>query len=173
MTSLFQNKKGMTLFEIMIVIAILAVVGAGIFMTFTAGHSSWMGADARIILQQNLRWAMRSITDDLRQSSSTQISIPANGTIFNSLSFNISQGITATGVINWTSSEISYALSGNQVIRTYGAQTKVVGNHISQIEVSRQPSSPDVVLINITAQKMDNYNRTQTASLESAASMRN
>lgn len=168
-----KQTEGLTLVEVMVSVFILFVVLQGLYLVMSTGRRSWYVADTEISLQQDLRKAMWQISGDLYHSGTNQISIEANGTIYNSVSFNVSEGVTGGGAINWSSIPISYVLSGNQIIRTEGAQTKVIANNITGFDLSRQVGSLDIVRINITAQRMTVSGQLINASLDSAVLLRN
>lgn len=165
-------RKGFTLLELMIVAALVAIIGAALFMAMSAGRTSWYEADTQIALQQELRKAMGQVTVDLMQSSKTQVSIPADGAIYGSIVFNISQGVFSNGTINW-GTPVSYALIGGQINRTQGGVSRILANNITRMDFRRQVLSSNIVRINLTVQKSTVFNRLLNASLESAVSLRN
>lgn len=165
-------RRGFTLLEMMIVAALVAIIGSALFMAMSTGRTSWYEADTQIALQQELGKAMRQITDDVVQSSKTQISIPADGVVYSSLTFNISRGVLSNGIINW-SMPITYALVGGQINRSQGSASRILANNITQMNFRRQVLSSNIVRINLTAQKSTVLNRLLNASLESAVSLRN
>ena len=65
-----QNKKGFTLVEVLIVVAIIAVMIRGIFLTLSTGQNTWMTTDVQIQLQDNLRITMDRVSKELRESGS-------------------------------------------------------------------------------------------------------
>lgn len=165
-------RRGFTLLEMMIVLAIVAVIGAALFMTMSTGRTSWYEADTQIALQEELRKAMRQITEDLVQSSKNQVSIPADGVVYSSMTLNISQGVFSNGTINW-GTPVSYALIGGQINRSQGSDSRILANNITQMDFKRQVLSSNIVRINLTARKSTQWNRLLNASLESGVSLRN
>jgi prepilin-type N-terminal cleavage/methylation domain-containing protein len=165
--------KGFSLIELMVVLLICTVATGTLLMSFSAGRSSWHESDTQIAIQQELRKAERSLIDDFRQSSTTQISIPSNGTSCTSATFNISQGALSSGAINWSSSPVSYSLNGTQLIRTQGASTRVIANNITSLTFVRYGNSTKVVRMNLTSQRNTVSGRLLSASLASEADLRN
>ncbi|MFH1691622.1 MAG: hypothetical protein ABIC68_03490 [Candidatus Omnitrophota bacterium] len=168
-----KKVMGFTLIEIMVSVFIFFIVLEGLFLVMTIGRRSWYTADTGIALQQELRKAMGQITTDLYHSGTNQVSLPANSSVYNSISFNVSQGITVAGAINWSSSPITYNLTAGQIIRNEGGQVRVVANNISVFDLWRQAASSDIVRINMTAQKTTVSGQIMNASLDSAVLLRN
>ncbi|MBI5873879.1 MAG: prepilin-type N-terminal cleavage/methylation domain-containing protein [Candidatus Omnitrophica bacterium] len=166
-------KKGFTLIEVLVVVFLASIIFSALFMVMSSGRTTWYSADTQISLQQEMRKAMRQIADDMRQSGISQISIPADSTTYSSISFNVSEGAGASGVINWSSSPINFSLSGGQIIRTDGSTTRVLANNITSLGFTRQFTSPKVVRTNITAQKTSAFGGVLNATLDSAVALRN
>lgn len=166
-------KKGLTLVEVMVVIFISTVVISALMMVMSTGRRTWYLGDAQVAVQQELRKAMTQMADDLRSSGESKVLLPADGNTYGSISFSVAQGITGGGLINWSSDSISYGLSSGQVIRTFGAGTRVIANNITQLTFARNAASPKVVRINLTATKATPFSQTLNASVYSAISLRN
>lgn len=166
-------KKAFTLFEVLVVVLLASVVFAGLFLVMSSGRTTWYSADTRIALQEELRKAMRQISDDLRSSGATQISIPADGAAYSSVSFNISEGAFGAGAVNWSTDAINYSLSSGQIIRARGADNRVIANNITNLIFVRQVASSRVVRINVTASKSTVFGGVLNASLDSAVALRN
>lgn len=174
-------KNGYTLVEILISFFIFMVISGGIFLSFISGTSTWYSSDAQIELQQELRKAIGYIADDLKLSGSSQLYVdssltqpfPANGVSYSSIAFLVNQGITGSGAINWSSSPVSYTLSGNQVIRTNGTNSTIVANKITGINFTRSATLPYIVNIVLSAQKTAQSGRTVNSSLNTGIAVRN
>lgn len=61
-------KKGFTLVEILIVVAILSVLVIGLLNVLTAGQNAWYNTDVSVDVQQDLRSATMHLTKELHQS---------------------------------------------------------------------------------------------------------
>jgi len=174
-------KKGFTFIEIMVVAAISSVVAAGVFLVTSSTRSTWNSSDALIQLQQELRKAMTAISDELRETSVSKLYIdsslsqpfPNNGVSYNSITFFLNQGVDVSGNIIWSTNFVSYTLSGSQVIRTYAGSSKVTANNINSLSFVRNPSIPNVVVINIGAQKTTPLGQTLNAALDTEVAVRN
>ena len=60
--------KGFTLVEVLVVIAIFAVMVSGSFVILSSGESAWFTSDARIEVQENLRQTVDKMTRELNQT---------------------------------------------------------------------------------------------------------
>lgn len=165
--------KGLTLIEVMVSVFILFVVLEGLYLVMTTGHRSWYIADTEVSLQQDLRKALWQITADLYHSGPNQMSVLADGIVYHNVSFNVSEGITAAGAINWSSNPIAYGLTGSQIIRTEGGQTKIIANNITGFDLWRMAATSDIVRLNITAQRATVSGQLINASLDSVVLLRN
>lgn len=168
-----MNRKAFTLLEALVVLLISSVVIGALLMMLSSGRRSWYAMDAQITLQQELRKALSQMLTDIPQSSETQISCPSNGTACDSLSFNVSRGVLASGAINWSDDPINYSLSSGQILRTEGPAERVLANHITNMTFMRQAGLSRIVQINLTAQKQDSFNRTLTEGVSASSMMRN
>lgn len=175
-------KKGFTLVEIAVTLAIFSVITACIFLVMSSTRSMWYSSDSSIQLQQELRKALSQISDDLKQSSVNKIFLdssltlpfPNDGASYSTIVFFLNQGVDGSGVVQWSANPISYSLSGNQVIRTnQDGSTAVVANQISGLSFVRQVSDPNVVSISLGAQTTNQIGQTATASLDTEVAFRN
>ena len=66
-----SSQKGFSLIEIMIVIAVLAVISAGIYMSLYSGQEAWATAEAETRLGNGLRLTLERVSRELRESGST------------------------------------------------------------------------------------------------------
>lgn len=174
-------KKGYTLIEILISLAIFTVISGGIFIAMLTGRNTWYSSDAQIELQDELRRAMTQIVNDLKQSSATKLYVdsslaqpfPSNDVPYGSIAFFLDQGVNFSGAIIWSNSPVSYTLSGDQILRTVGIETSVAANKITGMNFTRPGSLPNVIRISLSAQKTTQLGQTLNGSLVSSVSVRN
>ena len=69
-----KNKKGVSLIELMVVIAILGIVILGLVTFFTGGTRSWIAGQSQLTAQRNARQAMDQMVRELRHSEKFLIS---------------------------------------------------------------------------------------------------
>jgi prepilin-type N-terminal cleavage/methylation domain-containing protein len=61
-----KNKKGFTFVELMIALTIFALISLGIYATFSTGLNAWRRGEDATRLQQEARWALDKIAQELR-----------------------------------------------------------------------------------------------------------
>ncbi|MDO8602712.1 MAG: prepilin-type N-terminal cleavage/methylation domain-containing protein [Candidatus Omnitrophota bacterium] len=175
---MIKNHKGFTLLEIMMVAFLFSIISAAIFSVLSTGRNSLSAGESQIGVQQACRNGLDSMIKELRQAGvSTITGVPANGTNYSAITFQIPTAIDAAG-ITW-SSGVQYALgglNGAQLLRTQSGIQKVLANNISALSFNRSAANPNVVNINITAQKntFPGFTAQQTAiTLVSQVKLRN
>jgi prepilin-type N-terminal cleavage/methylation domain-containing protein len=172
--NLQKRVKGFTFVELLIVLLLVSIIGGALFSALYVNRNSWYAADAQISLQEELRRAMEQICDDLRQSSSGQISL-ADGSAADHISLNISQGVFSNGSINW-SNPIMYSLdtdpqSGTYISRDDSSGTpRHVANSVTNMGFNRTSKN---VGISISAQKTTPYGHVVSANAASEVYLRN
>ena len=67
------NKRGITLVELIISIALVSLVIASAFSLFVFGDSTFRGGTAQHNLQNDMRFAIEELTDDLRYATELEI----------------------------------------------------------------------------------------------------
>ncbi len=172
------NNKGFTLLEIIMVAFLFSIISAAIFSVLATGRNSLSVGESQIGVQQACRNGLDSMIKELRQAGvSTITGVPANGTNYSSITFQIPTAIAATG-ITWSSS-IQYTLgglNGAQLLKTQSGSQKVFANNISALSFNRSAANPNVVNISVTAQKntFPGFTATQsTITLTSQVKLRN
>lgn len=116
--------KGFTLVEILVSVAILSFVVAGIFMVLNIADKSWHSDMGLLDLQQQARQAMDGMVREIRQSDSSDITITNNG---GRVEFYIPD----------VSNAISYYLENNQIIREHPLSTKkILANDVNSLNFS-------------------------------------
>lgn len=117
-----NNNLGFTLVEILVVAAFLGFVMGGIFAVLNLGAKSIDLGLGLVDLQQQGRRIMDSMVREVRQASTSGMTIGAAGSRVN---FHIPD---ASGVI-------SYYISGDNIIREYPAgTTKVLAGEITNLD---------------------------------------
>lgn len=104
--------KGVTLVEVMICVFILGFLMAGMLSVLSLGSRVWRSDMALVEAQQQVRWTMRGMLTELRQSSAASINIT---------------GVADNRRIDFTVPDspdtISYYLSANEIIREHPVGT--------------------------------------------------
>ncbi|MDP2921413.1 MAG: prepilin-type N-terminal cleavage/methylation domain-containing protein [Candidatus Omnitrophota bacterium] len=152
---MIKKYKGFTLIEIVVVAFLFSIISAAIFSVLATGRNSLTSGESRVGVVQACRNGLDSMIKELRQAGAATITgVPANGTNYSSITFQIPAAIASAG-ITW-SNAIQYSLgglNGTQLIRTQSGNQKVLANNISAVSFNRSAANPNVVNINITAQK--------------------
>lgn len=94
---MIKNRKGFTLIELMIVLALLSVVIMIAFSVFSFGLKSFNAQTDNIGNQSNVRYVISDITNEIRRGDATNITIISGG------------GINVNGII--------YKLQGNNLLK--------------------------------------------------------
>lgn len=102
-----KNNLGFTLPELMVVMAIFTIMLAGVYAVLAAGQNAWLGTDAQIQMQQNLRLALEKVSKELHESGADgggvlQVNINDGGGTSGSdiLRFSIPVCVCADGIID-------------------------------------------------------------------------
>ncbi len=72
-----RDERGVTLAELLVVVAIIMLLMAGVTSFYSAGVHSWVGGSTRAVLQQSTRVAMDEMLNELIWASF--VAITANG----------------------------------------------------------------------------------------------
>ena len=155
--------RGFSLFELIIVMAIVAGVSGILVATLTISQQSWQVEQARMTVSGELRRGIDSMGRELTSSQAGQLDIPADGSWHTSLTFRVPHDndgngtvlSSSTGALEW-SSPITYSLGGdggNQVLRTQGVASQVLANGASTLQFRRQAASPAIVEIQVVVQR--------------------
>ena len=116
------------------------------------------------------------ITEDLRQSgTSAVVDVPVDGNWHNTITFKICTGAN-NGNISWAGSNTQYSKGGTgsaQLLRTTGAQSKVIAQNFQTVQFRRQNTSANVVDVALTVQKNIIGGRMLTMSSNFQVKMRN
>lgn len=179
-----KTSGGFTLIEAMVTLLIFTVVAGACYMTLMDGAVSWGVNQAKATLQQELRKTMERMGGELRQGgvgeASLAASVPADGTIYNSVTFRRAAGASGTSIV-W-SSPTQYLLGGpdgHQLLRRIldsggNVQSEAVAAQgITGLEISRPSGLPSLVEVKVTGEQVSSKGRTINADLEFKVKVRN
>jgi prepilin-type N-terminal cleavage/methylation domain-containing protein len=141
-----EKKKGFTLIELMVVVALLGILGYGIMKFFTNTYRIWWQASQQIDVQQKARAAMDEMTRFIRQAR------PVTG-----ITVGEQAGEDANTMITFThidGRQISYYKSGDSLKRVVGgAITDVIPEDLVSIYFvlysTSTPSQVDVSTLTV------------------------
>ncbi|MFH1202625.1 MAG: prepilin-type N-terminal cleavage/methylation domain-containing protein [Candidatus Omnitrophota bacterium] len=189
---MFDNHKpvnrGFSLIEMMITIAIFLIISSAIFLTLATGRTYWYTGNTKLSVQQEARRAMEYMVGELRQSRSSQISgVPSDGQYYNSIAFRVPQDRTdppdndlaTAGDLEW-SDPITYSLVQvegiSRIERTPSKITgkrQFIGNYVSGLTFRRDNFVPNVLEIEVIAQKQNAQNVTVSTKVQTNVKLRN
>ena len=142
-----EKKKGFTLIELMVVVALLGILGYGIMKFFTNTYRIWWQSSQQIDVQQKARAAMDEMTRFIRQAS------PVTG-----IAVSQQTGEDPNTMITFTridGRQISYYKSGDSLKRVVGgATTDVIPENLVSIyfilDPPITPSRVDISTLTVT-----------------------
>ncbi|MFH1782841.1 MAG: prepilin-type N-terminal cleavage/methylation domain-containing protein [Candidatus Omnitrophota bacterium] len=168
-------KKGFTLLELMIVLAIFTVIMGSIFTALSIGKNSFYTGSVQVEMQQEARKGLDRMVKELRQTNNFVIpSLPADDIFYNTITFRLPV-TDVNGYTNWTS-DVTYSLgglNGTQLLRMTVNGTEILANNINSIQFRRTTSTPNVIDIRIQAVKNTLIGHTIQAPLNCQVNMRN
>lgn len=162
---------GLTLLEVMVVVAIFSVIFAILLTVFASGRVSFQTQDTQIELQQEVRRAVDRMVLEMHQAGSATISttLATNDTV----TFQIPTGFDANGNVVWGPS-IQYfrgGLNNSQLIRTYNGTNTTLANQVASLVFSA-PSS-EIIAINISMNKTSLSQAALQANMTTRVRLRN
>ena len=165
----------MSFLEMMVSLAIFTVIMSAIFTVIYTGRLYWRVGSSQVDVQQQARQAITYMSKELRQTRTGTGKVggvtvpilkyqgsafPADDAARTSIKFRIPQDTNGDGnvldtygsITEW-SDEITYSLSGTQLIRSTNTSTKVLANSISSLQFTRSSTSPSLIRIRVVAIK--------------------
>jgi type IV pilus assembly protein PilW len=135
-----SNRKGFTLVELLIAMAISGIVAGAIFTAFQSQQKSYLIQDQVAEMQQNIRAAMDIMVREIRMAGYDPTRF-SGATILSANSSNINITMDIDGDGNCSSTEtITYSLydaygdSDNDIGRQVGGLKRAVAENIEEIE---------------------------------------
>ena len=167
---------GFTLTETLVATAIAAVMGGVLVAAFKSGQQTWYSGEAKMAASYELRRGVEAVSRELAASRSNQVSILNNG---GSVTFRVPADLDgdgtildAAGALEWSANTITYSLAGDQVVRTEGANTRVLANGVQSLQFQTVGGNLDLLEIAMTVQR-DNSGFQSQASLTTRVRLRN
>lgn len=191
MKNIMKKINGFSLVEILVALAIFAVIAAAIAMSLFSAQRSWGTGTGQAVLTAELRRALDTMSRELVESRPAQVRQPAaNGLWGNVIIFRVPQDrdadgsvLDANGEIAEWSNDITYAPNGrsNSFSRTQvndpGLQPRTflstLANHITQVQFRRQAATADVVEIQMTASTITELGQVMSRTMGTRVKLRN
>ena len=168
-----SSLTGFTLVEAMVTVVLFTIILGVCFMLLLSGTDSWHVNGVLLEVKQELRKGTDWMRQELIESGgSTITNVPANGTWYTTITFRTSTGVSG-GTITWSADTIQYLLSGTQLLRRSGGVDKILAQNMQTLQFRRQASTPNVVEVNMQAQKTTPKGTTLTANSNFKMRLRN
>ena len=193
-------RRGFTLIEMIIVVAIFSIVTAAIFMTMASGRQSWQTNEASVQVQENVRKGLRMLGQEVRESGREQATshVLINGTndviVFqvpiDANTVTPEFDLDGSGKIVWGAEAtaghaIRYDLQAGQLVRQHVdalaldanpvGSAKIVANNMTAVSFTRVPAAGNIkgVNVSLTAQKTSLAQHTLSVSEQLHIVLRN
>jgi prepilin-type N-terminal cleavage/methylation domain-containing protein len=180
--------RAMTLIEILIVAAILAVLVGILSVALLQARSVFLVADVLASLQADSRLAMNNVVAELRSTARTQIAIiqnsPAAGT--DTIVYHLPADVNAdeipdiaSDILQWDAAAVTIAINpaNRQLLKTVGGNTTILANNIKRINFLSHALDASLALdelkITIESEKTSREGRTYNFVSTSVINMRN
>ncbi|MFA6356700.1 MAG: prepilin-type N-terminal cleavage/methylation domain-containing protein [Candidatus Omnitrophota bacterium] len=147
-TSGSRNNHGSSLIELMISIAILAIIGGSLSYFLLIGSAAWHTGDAEIQANQESRKGMMAMVKELRQAQDGNLRTTADvlfvdNAIYSNIKFIVisdtdgdGDTISAGGALEW-SAPISYYVTGTQLVRLQNNAVTVLANNVTGVQFTK------------------------------------
>lgn len=148
-----MNRKGISLVEMIVVVAISSILGAGLMTTMLVAKNSRLRSDAKVQMRQSLRQVLDRTRNDLRHATSLTITEGVNDSP--DILKLTRVGLCQSGCAGWS---VQFEIDGdNQLIR------KLIDAGAN--EVSRQIIAPYISNFDISAPAVDANNNNRIVSI--------
>lgn len=143
-----SDRKGFTLLEVLVAIAVFALIITAAAGTFASMQAAWRRQRNTIDLVQNARWALERIANELRNGAN--ISTPGGDRV----RFELSPGGSATRIWYWrgnTASDTTGRGNRNFLYRGPGTNINAAYNNRQQLAnfiVGNPPPASDPIFAN-------------------------
>lgn len=153
-----RNQKGFTLTELMFSMGAATMIAYALFASMRMGLNIFESNSVRASIQTSAREGLYRMVQELRESSSTRITISGGGSTITFTVPNSTTPVTAGYAVNW-GDQIRYALgtgtNADRIIRTNvttGATTTMASD-VTSVTFTGNAGSPTVVTINMNVQR--------------------
>jgi prepilin-type N-terminal cleavage/methylation domain-containing protein len=167
-----RNLEGFSLAEMVVTLFILSTLAAAGTAVFTSSQESLDTNYHRLILQQELRKILWTMSQEIRESSPSSPTPITTGT--NSITFEIPNAVSGNQVTQWT--QVHYGLAPDTTVtRTSNGQTTVMGNSVQSLNFVYPldaGTAPRSVQIQITGSR-NTLKRNLSVTLTGQVTLRN
>ena len=155
-------KRGFGLLELLIASVVMSAMAVVLAAVLRMGQRSFQTSQNTMTISYELRRGTKLMSQDLAQTQADQVSIPADDSWYDNLSFRIPEDVDAdgtvldsAGVLEWSDS-IQYALGGvdnQQVQRIQNGNTQVLAHRVTLLRFRRTTANPYIVEVNFQVER--------------------
>ncbi|MFC2061797.1 type II secretion system protein J [Elusimicrobiota bacterium] len=157
----YKKNKGMTLIEVMITLAIMAVISSSMWLIFMQGFRSWSLNSAQAEVQRDARRLLDLMGRNLRQAEADTITISQD-----SVDDPPFSKITFIGLRQGTTAQMSYYQSGREFIMEVDGTDTKFGENIRNLNFMTVESGDDEMLsMGVCVEKATYEGRSRIAKL--------
>jgi len=168
-----KRANGFTLIELMVSFLLFSMMILLVGDILQRGEAQTNLTDNKMVMQQALREALYRMSQEIRESAPSRISVTNNGAL---LTFQIPASVNNSGVITW-SSPITYQVGGNgrQLVRTDtgSGQSRILANDVQTVVFTVSGSPVATVNYTVTAQRTLTNGRILSLGSTGGARLRN
>lgn len=168
-----KTRRGFTLIELMVSVALFSMMMLLVGMVMQRGQAQTNMNENYIIIQDNLRQSLYRMSQEIRQSSPSQLSITNNGAV---LTLRIPASVNNSGSITW-SSPVTYQVggTGRQLVRTDtgSGQSTILANDIQSVIFTAAGNPLATINYRLTAQRTLTNGRVLSVTSTGQARLRN
>lgn len=151
------KRPGMTIIELVVVLALLVLVFGMTAVLFSQGQVAWLNQSAKLTLQHEARQAVQLMARELRQTALGWVAIGGGG---RSIQFRLPTDldgdgdvINAAGAVEW-GAPITYAVEPSlQLVKRQGAARTVLANGVNTVDFRQDPIDPQRLIVRVVLER--------------------
>ena len=164
-----NKSRGMTLFELLIIVVIFSIVTGIIFLAASSSHTSYLSTETAVYEQQQARQALSEMERELRQAGGTIATAVSQMTFQMDLGYNqaapcppnaVCWGARDQAGVNQFGWSVRYRLAGTQLVRelldaagTPQAGARVLANDVTSLQFTYVGGTVRTVTVQLQVQR--------------------
>jgi len=136
-TIFLKNKKGFSIIELMVVIAILSIIILGLVTFFTGGTRAWVSGQSQLKAQREARQVMDRMVKEIRHGQS------ATRNSIESITIRIPE------LSDTSAYDVTFAKSGRYLDRTVNSGTNHLLDNVTKLEFTLPDSAKLDILFEV------------------------
>jgi prepilin-type N-terminal cleavage/methylation domain-containing protein len=168
-----SKRRGMTLFEMLVVILLFGVITTTVFLAASSSHTSYLSTETAVYVQQQARQALSEMERELRHAGG------AIATAINQIDFQVNLGYNQAApcppnAVCWGARDqagasqagwrVRYRLAGVQLLRELldaagnpQAETRVLANDVTSLQFTYVGGTTRTVTIQLQVQRLSPF----------------